>query len=94
MIDECQMVSNASVKWRAKMLELVGMLELVWMLELVQMMDKRVQMIFFTATKRPKDEEELFGLVGLKEDGIERGGSGEIEGEDNKGKIGYLVKEY
>jgi len=82
VIDECQMVSNASVKWRAKMLELV------------QMMDKRVQMIFFTATKRPKDEEELFGLVGLKEDGIERGGSGEIEGEDNKGKIGYLVKEY
>ena len=82
MIDECQMVLNASVKWRAKMLELV------------QMMDKRVQMIFFTATKRPKDEEELFGLVGLKEDGIERGGSGEIEGEDNKGNIGYLVKEY
>jgi len=82
VIDECQMVLNASVKWRAKMLELV------------QMMDKRVQMIFFTATKRPKDEEELFGLVGLKEDGIERGGSGEIEGEDNKGKIGYLVKEY
>ena len=88
MIDECQMVLNASIKWRAKMLELVGMLELV------QMMDKRVQMIFYTATKRAKDEEELFGLVGLKEDGIERGGSGEIEGEDNKGKIGYLVKEY
>ena len=61
MIDECQMVLNASVKWRAKMLELV------------QMMDKRVQMIFYTATKRPKDEEELFGLVGLKEDGIEGG---------------------
>ena len=32
--------------------------------------------------------------MGLKEDGIERGGSGEIEGEDNKGNIGYLVKEY
>ena len=54
MIDECQMVLNASVKWRAKMLELV------------QMMDKRVQMIFFTATKRAKDEEELEWVGGIE----------------------------
>ena len=77
VIDECHMIMDASHKWRPKMLELV------------EMMDRRVQVIFLTATMRPKDEEEFFGLMGLKESEVMK-----LREKTARENIVYQVMEY
>lgn len=56
VISECHMVLDSSVRWTLKILELVDM------------MDKGIQVVFLTATMRPKDEPEFSGIMGTRED--------------------------
>lgn len=77
IMDEYHMILDSHVGWRPKMLELV------------KMMDMGIQVVFLTATMRPKDEEEFFKVMGMVEGEIKV-----IREKTSRKNIEYSVMEY
>ena len=77
VIDECHMMLDCDERWRPKMLEVI------------MMMDKGVQVIFLTATMRPKDEVDFFDKMGLVEEEVMT-----LREKTTRGNVEYGVLEY
>ncbi|KAF2218115.1 P-loop containing nucleoside triphosphate hydrolase protein, partial [Elsinoe ampelina] len=77
ILDECHMLLDSLTGWRPKMLELVSMV------------DKGIQLIFLTATMRPKDEPDLLAIMNLREEDLRI-----MREETSRKNLEYRVLEY